>query len=168
MTVIYDVLLKQQDYEPVIGYIGEPKYTCIFYDEDRRKALKEMQKYRKKNGFVTPDGQYSVTDIVLREREGTGEVLSITPYHKLFDPVTWILVDQNLTVRIKEKVPAGAATPDAGTQEIHQEQNTGKTTSGQVARCQKCGEHMEWTGKVWLTCPHCGQLQSWPTEVCRK
>lgn len=30
------------------------------------------------------------------------------------------------SLRIKEKVPAGAATPDAGTKEIHQGQNTPK------------------------------------------
>lgn len=47
MSVVYDVLLKQQNYKPVTGYYGEPKYTCIFYDEDRSKALKEMQKYVK-------------------------------------------------------------------------------------------------------------------------
>lgn len=68
----------------------------------------------------------------------------------------------------KKNAPAGAATPEQGASEKCHLQNTGKSASGQVAHCQKCGEHMEWTGKVWLTCPHCGQLQSWPTEVCRK
>lgn len=47
MTIIYDVLLEQRDYKPVTGYYGEAKYICIFYDEDRKKALKEMQKYVK-------------------------------------------------------------------------------------------------------------------------
>lgn len=87
-TIIYDVLLKQQDYEPVTGYYGKPKYICIFYDEDKVKALKEMQKYVKNNGFVTPDKRFTVADVVLREREATGEVISITPYHKLFNTIT--------------------------------------------------------------------------------
>ena len=88
MTIIYDVLLEQMDYEPVIGYHGEPKYICIFYDEHRKKALKEMQKYVKQNGFVTPDKKQTIADVVLRERKSTGEVISITPYHKLFNVVT--------------------------------------------------------------------------------
>ena len=88
MTIIYDVLLEQQNYKPITGYYGEAKYICIFYDEDRKKALKEMQRYVKRNGFVTPDKQYTVADVVLREREATGKVVSITPYHKLFDTVT--------------------------------------------------------------------------------
>ena len=52
-----------------------------------------MQKYVKKNGFVTPDGKYTVADVVLRERESTGKVISITPYCKLFDTVTGELID---------------------------------------------------------------------------
>lgn len=87
-TIIYDVLLKQRHYKPVTGYYGEPKYICIFYDEDKKRALKEMQKYVKQNGFVTPDKQFTVADVVLRERKATGEVISITPYHKLFNVVT--------------------------------------------------------------------------------
>lgn len=88
MTLIYDVLLEQRHYKPVTGYFGELKYICVFYDEDKKKALKEMQKYVKKNGFVTPDKKYTVADVVLREREATGEVISITPYHKLFNTIT--------------------------------------------------------------------------------
>ena len=88
MTVIYDVLLKQQNYKPVTGYYGEPKYTCIFYDEDRSKALKEMQKYVKGHGFTTPDKKFTVADVVLRERESTGEEISITSYHELFNTIT--------------------------------------------------------------------------------
>ncbi len=88
MTNIYDVLLKQQNYKPVIGYCGAAKYICIFYDEDKEKALSEMQKYVSKHGFVTPDGKYTVVDVVLREREPTGKVVSITSYHKLFNHIT--------------------------------------------------------------------------------
>lgn len=85
MTVIYDVLLKQQYYEPVIGYCGEPKYICVFYDGDRNEALKAMRQYVKEFGFVTPDKKSTVADVVLRERGATGEMISITPYCKLFD-----------------------------------------------------------------------------------
>ncbi|MDD6590025.1 MAG: hypothetical protein PUF29_15805 [Anaerobutyricum hallii] len=88
MTIICDVLLKQQSYKPVTGYYGEPKYICIFYDEDRNKALMEMQKYVKQNGFVTPDKRYTVADVVLRVRESTGKTINITPYRELFDVVT--------------------------------------------------------------------------------
>lgn len=88
MTVIYDVLLEQQNYKPVIGYYGEIKYICIFYDENRNKALKEMQKYVKGHGFTTPDKKYTIKDVVLRERKPTGEVIRITSYHKLFDTTT--------------------------------------------------------------------------------
>lgn len=88
MTVIYDVLLKQQHYEPVVGYCGEPKYICVYYDECRKNALKEMQKYVKQNGFVTPDKKQTVADVVLRERESTGKVIRITPYCELFDVIT--------------------------------------------------------------------------------
>lgn len=87
-TIIYDVLLEQQNYAPVTGYYGDIKYTCIFYDEDRKKSLKEMQKYVKRQGFTTPDRQFGIKDVVLRKRTATGKVISITPYCKLFDTVT--------------------------------------------------------------------------------
>ena len=93
MTIVYDVLLKQQHYKPVTGYYGEPKYICVFYGEDRKKALKEMQKYVKQNGFVTPDKKQTVADVVLREREATGKVISIIPYHKLFNTTTDELIE---------------------------------------------------------------------------
>lgn len=83
-TIIYDVLLEQRSYKPVIGYYGKPKYICLFYDENRNKALKVMQKYVKEHGFVTPDGKSTVADVVLRERKATGEAISVTPYCELF------------------------------------------------------------------------------------
>lgn len=85
MTIIYDVLLVQRAYKPMVGYYGEPKYICIFYDDDRKKVLEEMRKYVQHNGFVTPDRKNTVADVVLREREASGEVLSITPYRQLWD-----------------------------------------------------------------------------------
>lgn len=84
-NIIYDVLLVEQAYKPIIGYVGPEKYTCIFYDEDREKALKEMNKYVKRYGFVTPDRKYTVKNVVLRERTSTGDVISITPYVEIFD-----------------------------------------------------------------------------------
>lgn len=93
MTIIYDVLLEQQHFNPAIGYVGNPEYIAIFYDEDRNIALKEMRRYVKKNGFVTPDGKYTVKDVVLRERESTGKIISITPYYKLFNTVTGELLE---------------------------------------------------------------------------
>ena len=88
MTIIYDVLLKERNYKPITGYYGEPKYTCIFYDEDRNKALKEMQKYVDSHGFTTLDKKFTIENVVLREREATGKVISITPYCELFNTVT--------------------------------------------------------------------------------
>ena len=88
MTVIYEFLLEQQNYKPVIGYYGESKYICMFYDEDRNTVLKEMQKYVKGHGFTTPDKKFTVEDVVLRERKATGEEISITSYHKLFNTIT--------------------------------------------------------------------------------
>lgn len=102
MTIIYDVLLEQRHYKPVTGYYGEPKYICIYYDENKNKALKEMQKYVKKNGFVTPDKQSTVADVVLRERESTGKTISIAPYHELFNPVTGEQIE-NAGQKILEK-----------------------------------------------------------------
>ena len=87
-NIIYDVLLEQRDYKPIVGYVGEPKYICVFCDESRKAALKAMRDYVKKNGFVTPDKQSTVADVVLRERKTTGEVINITTYHKLFNTVT--------------------------------------------------------------------------------
>ena len=84
-NIIYDVLLVEQSYKPVVGYVGPEKYTCIFYDEDREKALKEINKYVKQYGFVTPDRKYTIKDVVLRERTCTGDVISITPYIEIFD-----------------------------------------------------------------------------------
>lgn len=86
-TIIYDVLLKRH-FNPVTGYSGKPEYICVFYDEDRKKALAEMRKYVKNRGFATPDGKFTVADVVLREREATGEEIRITPYCKLFDTAT--------------------------------------------------------------------------------
>lgn len=92
-NIIYDVLLKQQHYKPIEGHVGESKHICVFYDESKNTALNAMQKYVKKNGFVTPDKQFSVADVVLRERKSTGEVISITSYCKLFNTVTGELID---------------------------------------------------------------------------
>lgn len=83
-NIIYDVLLKQMDYKPLVGYVGEPRYICVFYDESRKKALRAMRDYVEKTGFVTPDKQFHVADVVLRERKTTGEVISMSSYCELF------------------------------------------------------------------------------------
>jgi hypothetical protein len=80
--IYYDVLLKHHPsyYHPE----NPPKYVCIFYDEDKTVALREMRQYVVKHGFM--DGDDSIADVILRERDGTGKVISMTPYIKLFDP----------------------------------------------------------------------------------
>lgn len=80
---IYDVILKRHSN-------CTRKDVCIFYDEDKTLALKKMAEYVNKNGFTITekDGRFSIGDVILRERKPTGEVISETSYHKLFDTVT--------------------------------------------------------------------------------
>lgn len=80
---IYDVILKRHSN-------SSRKDVCIFYDEDKTLALKKMTEYVNKNGFTITekDGRFTIGDVILRERKPTGEVISETPYHKLFDTVT--------------------------------------------------------------------------------
>lgn len=63
--------------------------VIIFRDEDREKAISEMKKYVKENGFTVRDrdGRYTISTVALVEKEpiAGSPVLSITPYHKLFD-----------------------------------------------------------------------------------
>lgn len=80
---IYDVILKRHSN-------STRKDVCVFYDEDKTLALKKMAEYVNKNGFTITekDGRFTIGDVILRERKPTGEVISETPYHKLFDTVT--------------------------------------------------------------------------------
>ena len=80
---IYDVILKRHSN-------SARKDVCIFYDEDKTLALKKKAEYVNKNGFTITekDGRFTIGDVILRERKPTGEVISETPYHKLFDTVT--------------------------------------------------------------------------------
>lgn len=80
---IFDVILKRHR-----G--SDRKDVCIFYDEDKTLALKEMAEYVNKNGFTVcdKDGRFTIATLILRERKPTGEVISELPYHKLFDTVT--------------------------------------------------------------------------------
>lgn len=61
----------------------------IFRDENRERAIKEMDKYCKANGFTVQDrdGRFTVADIVLIEKEPIfgSPVLSETPYIAIFD-----------------------------------------------------------------------------------
>lgn len=64
--------------------------VCIFYDDNRKTALKEMQKYVKAHGFTIDDkdGCFTIADVLLVKQTFTGDVISTTPYHKIFDVVT--------------------------------------------------------------------------------
>lgn len=64
--------------------------VCVFFDEDRNIALKEMQKYVKSNGFsiTEKDGRFSIADALLVQCRLTGEIISTTPYCKLFDVIS--------------------------------------------------------------------------------
>ena len=82
-SVIYDVILKRHNGS------SRPN-VCIFYDEDKELSIAAMADYGKKNGFsiTEKDGRFSIADIILRKRKSTGEVISETSYHKIFDTVT--------------------------------------------------------------------------------
>ena len=80
--VEYSVILKR--------YKGSARPdVCVFRDEDRNKALREMQKYRQKNGFSVhdKDGWFTIADIVLIEQEpiAGAPIISETPYRELFE-----------------------------------------------------------------------------------
>jgi hypothetical protein len=63
--------------------------VCIFRDENRDVAIREMAKYVKENGFSIHDrdGWFAVADVVLVEKEPIvgAPVISVTPYIELFD-----------------------------------------------------------------------------------
>ena len=63
--------------------------ACVFRDYDRETALREMQKYCKKNGFTIHDcdGRFTIADITLVEKEPIvgAPIISETPYCKLFN-----------------------------------------------------------------------------------
>ena len=83
MTHIFDVILKRH------ATSTKPN-SCIFYDEYRDIAINEMEKYVKKNGFTIADGKniFTIADVVLRERESTGKVITETPYREIFNTVS--------------------------------------------------------------------------------
>ena len=80
--VQYSVILKRYDGS------ARPD-VVIFQDEDRDKALKEMRKYRQRNGYSVQDkdGWFTIADIVLVEKEpiAGAPVISETPYRELFN-----------------------------------------------------------------------------------
>lgn len=78
----YAVVLKR--------YEGSSRPDVIVYrDEDREKAISEMQKYVKTNGFTVhdKDGTFTIKTITLEEKEPIvgSPILSVIPYHKIFD-----------------------------------------------------------------------------------
>lgn len=80
MTIIYDVIAKRHK--------GSPRPDIVlFYDEDREEAIKFMSQYRRKHGFTIEEkeGRFSIADLILRERESTGKLISETQYCKLFN-----------------------------------------------------------------------------------
>lgn len=68
---------------------------CVFYDEDRTTALNAMAKYVKANGFSIRerDGLFSIGDVLLVKSSFTGEIVSETPYHRLFNTITGKLLE---------------------------------------------------------------------------
>lgn len=63
--------------------------VCIFRDENREAAIREMHRYGMSKGFVVEDrdGRYTIETILLVEKEpiAGAPVLSVTPWHQLFD-----------------------------------------------------------------------------------
>lgn len=63
--------------------------VCIFRDENREAAIREMHRYGMNKGFVVEglDGRYTIETILLVEKEPVAgaPVLSATPWHELFD-----------------------------------------------------------------------------------
>lgn len=82
-NIIYEAILKRHN-----G--SDRPDVCIFYDEDKELVIRKIADYDRKNGFTITekDGLFSIADIVLRKKKLTGEVLSETPYHEIFDTVT--------------------------------------------------------------------------------
>lgn len=62
--------------------------VCVFRDESKAAALKEMHKYCMKNGFSVydRDGRFTISNIVLIEKENVAgsPIISETPYCELF------------------------------------------------------------------------------------
>lgn len=78
----YSVMLKR--------YPGSTRPdVCIFRDEDRAVALREMYRYVKKNGFsiFDRDGHFTIANVTLVEKEPIvgAPIISETPYCELFD-----------------------------------------------------------------------------------
>ncbi len=63
--------------------------VCLFRDEDRNAALREMRKYCQKYGFTVQDrdGRFTIADIQLIEQEPVigAPVVSVNSYHELFE-----------------------------------------------------------------------------------
>ena len=80
MTKIYDVIAEK--------YSGDPRPDIIlFYDEDKETAIKFMREYKKKHGFSIYENhnEFSVANLMLRDRTSDGKELSRKSYIELFD-----------------------------------------------------------------------------------
>ena len=63
--------------------------VCVFRDEDREKAVREMGRYVDKYGFSVQDhdGRYTIADVTLLAKEPVAgaPVISETPYICIYD-----------------------------------------------------------------------------------
>lgn len=78
----YSVILKRHK--------GSTRPNAVIYrDENRERAIAEMAKYSRANGFTVldRDGRFTIADIVLVEKEPIfgAPVISETPYIEIFD-----------------------------------------------------------------------------------
>jgi len=63
--------------------------VCVFRDEDRKKAIREMARYVRENGFSVQDkdGRYTISTVTLLEKEPIAEapVISELTWHELYE-----------------------------------------------------------------------------------
>ena len=78
VNIQYRVMLIRAPHKPPV---------CIFYDEDREKALHEMNKYVRAHGFsfTESEGTFTLRTVDLVKETLTGEELDRKHYHELFD-----------------------------------------------------------------------------------
>ena len=80
--VMYSVMLKR--------FKGSTRPdVCLCREEDREVAIRQMRKYVRENEFSIHDrdGWFTIAGVVLVEQEPIvgAPVLSVTPYHDIFD-----------------------------------------------------------------------------------
>jgi hypothetical protein len=85
MAIVYDALLKVAQKRS-----NEPVYIRLDSSDKAKDMLVVMQNYVKTNAFtyVTQEGRFTISNIILRKRENAGKIIQDIPYCKLFDTVT--------------------------------------------------------------------------------